>query len=139
MLALVLALIGGLAGFAFLGWSMGGFAAGAAIGAVMGWSSELRDRVLKLERRLGRLEAFERQTAYAPAPEQGATAPNAVPDAAPHGRAWPAPDSELPVPEPSPLTAAAAQLRAAAPGPELPDEPLARELPPSGATAPAEG
>ncbi|HEX5046345.1 MAG TPA: DUF2339 domain-containing protein [Gammaproteobacteria bacterium] len=139
MLALVLALIGGLVGFAFFGWSMSGFAAGAAIGALAGWSSELRDRVVKLERRLGRLEKSERQTAApSPSPEPEPVAPGAwlqdvVSEAEPRGRAWPEPEPS-PEREPAPLAsntvpAAAAQFRAAATGAELPDEPPARDRP----------
>src|SRR3954468_19348773 len=119
MLVLVLALIGGFVGFTSLGWSTGGFVAGAAIGALAGWSSELRNRVVKLERRLSRVEKSERpMAAPAPEPEQAAydaMPPDAIPDNASRGRAWPEPEPAPRAQPPSPLPAAtapaAAQLR----------------------------
>ncbi|HET8697529.1 MAG TPA: DUF2339 domain-containing protein [Gammaproteobacteria bacterium] len=56
MLGVVLALIGGVMGYGLLGWSTGGFVAGAAIGALAGWASDLRDRLVKIEKRLAGLE-----------------------------------------------------------------------------------
>src|SRR5262245_28130509 len=81
MLVFVLALVGGVVGFASLGWSPGGFAAGAAIGALAGSIAELRDRVFKLEQRLGRAERVENAAARAQKSAHAAAAATA-PDAA---------------------------------------------------------
>lgn len=127
MFVLALALVGGVLGFAFLGWSTGGFAAGAAIGALAAWSSQLGDRVRGLEQRLSRVEKAERAAAaHVPQGEQvAASLTVTAPDHVARPGAAPAPTPRAPE-QPSPLAAAARQIHdAAAASPELPDAPRA--------------
>src|SRR5262245_36491649 len=109
MLVLVLALVGGVLGFGLLGWHMGGFAAGAAIGALVGWSNELGDRVRRLEQRLSRVEKAGRQAAaQAPQPEEAAadeTVAAPAPDTWPRDAAHPVSARAPRVPEPLPAAA----------------------------------
>jgi hypothetical protein len=80
MLGLVLALFGGVMGYGLLGWSAGGFAAGAAIGVFAGWASDLRDRLVKIEKRLARLEQLDRRWEPAQAQTTAAGPDPRVPD-----------------------------------------------------------